>query len=218
MATVVPPGARAHLLDTTRQRAGALGGSHINANARLHPRVGEPLRGRVAAMKIRAVQIERSGGPDEMRVTEVDLPAPGPGEVRIRHHAIGVNFTTCTGAPGSTRAPCPRCSASRARASSRRSGRAWRRPAIGTRVAYVARTSGSYAEARNLPAEPAVPLPDAIDFEQAAAMMLKGLTVQYLLRRTRVQLAARRSDRVARGGRRRRPHRLPVGDARSACA
>ena len=140
-------------------------------------------------MKIRAVQIERSGGPDEMRVTELDLPAPGPGEVRIRHHAIGVNFTDVYRRTGLYPGALPAVLGVEGAGVVEALGPGVARPAIGTRVAYVARTSGSYAEARNLPAELAVPLPDAIDFEQAAAVMLKGLTVQFLLRRTRVQLA-----------------------------
>ena len=139
-------------------------------------------------MMIRAVRIERAGGPEEMRVVALDLPDPGPGEVRIRHHAIGVNFTDVYRRTGLYGGPLPAVLGVEGAGVVEAVGPGVTRVAVGARVAYAARSSGSYAEARNLEAELCVSLPDAIDFEQAAAVMLKGLTVQFLLRRTRVQL------------------------------
>ncbi|HEX2688869.1 MAG TPA: quinone oxidoreductase [Kofleriaceae bacterium] len=138
---------------------------------------------------MRAIQIDRFGDPDVMQLADVPIGDPGPGEVRIRHHACGINFIDIYHRTGLYPMPLPAVLGSEAAGVVEAVGAGVTHLAVGDRVAYAARTPGSYAEARVLPAIPVVKLPDAIDFETGAAMMLKGLTVQYLLRRTLVPLA-----------------------------
>lgn len=133
---------------------------------------------------MRAIQIDRTGGPEVLQVVDVPERDPGPGEVRIRHSAVGVNFIDTYFRTGLYAAKLPLILGSEGAGIVEAVGSGVTHVAIGDRVAYAARTQGSYAEARTLDATPIVKLPDAIDFERAAAMMLKGLTVQYLLRRT----------------------------------
>jgi NADPH2:quinone reductase len=138
---------------------------------------------------MRAIQIDRFGDPEVMQLAEVPLGEPGPGEVRVRHRACGINFLDIYHRTGLYPMPLPVVLGAEAAGVVEAVGAGVTHLAVGDRVAYAARTPGSYAEARVLPATPVVKLPDAIDFETGAAMMLKGLTVQYLLRRTRVALA-----------------------------
>jgi len=137
---------------------------------------------------VKAIRIERHGGPDVMQLADVPLGDPGPGEVLVRHHAIGINFIDTYHRSGLYPLPLPSGLGSEAAGIVEAVGPGVTHVAVGDRVGYAARTPGSYAEARVLPATPVVKLPDAIDFPTAAAMMLKGLTVQYLLRRTRIEL------------------------------
>jgi len=137
---------------------------------------------------MRAIQIERFGDPDVMHLADVPLGDPGPGDVRVRHHACGINFIDTYHRTGLYPLPLPAVLGTEAAGVVEAVGAGVTHLAAGDRVAYAARTPGSYAEARVLPAFPVVKLPDSIDFETGAAMMLKGLTVQYLLRRTRVEL------------------------------
>jgi len=138
---------------------------------------------------MRAIQIDRFGDPDVMHLADVPLAEPGPGEVRVRHHACGINFVDTYHRTGLYAVPLPAVLGSEASGVIEAVGPGVTHLAVGDRVAYAARTPGSYAEARVVPAIPVVKLPDSIGFETGAAMMLKGLTVQYLLRRTRVELA-----------------------------
>src|SRR5213078_313765 len=138
---------------------------------------------------MRAIQIDRFGEPDVMHLADVPLGDPGPGEVRVRHRACGINFIDIYHRTGLYPLGLPLVLGAEAAGVVEAVGPGVTHLAVGDRVAYAARTPGSYAEARVLPAMPVGKLPDAIDFETGAAMMLKGLTVQYLLRRTRVQLA-----------------------------
>jgi NADPH2:quinone reductase len=138
---------------------------------------------------MRAIQIDRFGDPDVMHVADVPLGEPGPGEVRVRHHACGINFIDTYHRTGLYPLPLPAVLGTEGAGVVEAVGAGVTHLAAGDRVAYAARTPGSYAEARVLPAFPVVKLPDSIDFETGAAMMLKGLTVQYLLRRTRVELS-----------------------------
>jgi NADPH2:quinone reductase len=140
-------------------------------------------------MIMRAIQIDRYGAPDVMQLADVPVGEPGPGEVRVRHHACGINFIDTYHRTGLYPLPLPAVLGTEAAGVVEAVGPGVTHLAAGDRVAYAARTPGSYAEARVLPAFPVEKLPDAIDFETGAAMMLKGLTVQYLLRRTRVELA-----------------------------
>jgi len=138
---------------------------------------------------MKAIQIDRFGDPDVMHLATVPLGEPGPGEVRVRHHACGINFIDIYHRTGLYPMPLPAVLGTEAAGVVEAVGTGVTHLAVGDRVAYAARSPGSYAEARVVPAEPVVKLPDSISFETGAAMMLKGLTVQYLLRRTRVELS-----------------------------
>jgi NADPH:quinone reductase len=138
---------------------------------------------------MRAIQIDRFGGPEEMHLADVPVGDPGPGEVRVRHRACGINFIDIYHRTGLYPNQLPLVLGAEGAGVVEAVGSGVTHLAVGDRVAYAARTPGSYAEARVLPAIPVVKLPDTIDFDTGAAMMLKGLTVQYLLRRTRIELA-----------------------------
>src|SRR5262249_53631036 len=138
---------------------------------------------------MKAIQIDRFGDTDVMHLADVPLAEPGPGEVRVRHRACGINFIDIYHRTGLYPLPLPLVLGAEAAGVVEAVGPGVTHLAVGDRVAYAARSPGSYAEARVLPAIPVVKLPDAIDFETGAGMMLKGLTVQYLLRRSRVQLS-----------------------------
>jgi NADPH:quinone reductase len=139
---------------------------------------------------MKAIQIDRFGDSDVMHLAEVAIGDPGPGEVRVRHHACGINFIDIYHRTGLYPNQLPLVLGTEGAGIVDAVGAGVTHLAVGDRVAYAARTPGSYAEQRILTAMPVVKLPDAIDFETGAAMMLKGLTVQYLLRRTRVELGA----------------------------
>jgi NADPH2:quinone reductase len=138
---------------------------------------------------MKAIQIDRFGDSSVMHLADVALGDPGPGEVRVRHRACGINFIDIYHRTGLYPLPLPLVLGTEGAGVIDAVGQGVTHLAVGDRVAYAARTPGSYAEARVMPAFPVVKLPEAIDFETGAAMMLKGLTVQYLLRRTRVELA-----------------------------
>jgi len=138
---------------------------------------------------MKAIQIDRFGGPEVMQLAEVAIGDPGPGEVRVRHRACGINFIDIYHRTGLYPMPFPLVLGTEGAGIVEAVGAGVTHLVPGDRVAYATRAPGSYAEARILPAFPVVKLPDTIDFETGAAMMLKGLTVQYLLRRTRVTLA-----------------------------
>src|ERR1044071_9702575 len=138
---------------------------------------------------MRAIQIDRFGGPEEMRLADVPVGDPGPGEVRVRHRACGINFIDIYHRTGLYPNQLPLVLGTEGAGVVEAVCSGVTHLAVGDRVGYAARTPGSYAEARVLPAIPVVKLPDTIDFETGAAMMLKGLTVQYLLRQTRVALS-----------------------------
>ncbi|HEX5059901.1 MAG TPA: quinone oxidoreductase [Kofleriaceae bacterium] len=145
---------------------------------------------------MRAIQIERIGGPEVMQLADVRIGEPGPGEVRVRHSAIGVNFIDTYQRSGLYQVALPAVLGSEAAGVVEAVGPGVTHLAVGDRVGYAARTPGSYAEARVLDATPVFKLPDAIDFPRAAAMMLKGLTVQYLLRRTQPQGGLQAGDMI----------------------
>jgi NADPH2:quinone reductase len=138
---------------------------------------------------MRAIQIDRFGGAEEMHLADVPVGDPGPGEVRVRHRACGINFIDIYHRTGLYPNQLPLVLGTEGAGVVEAVGSGVTHLAVGDRVAYAARSPGSYAEARVLPAMPVVKLPDSIDFDTGAAMMLKGLTVQYLLRRTRIELA-----------------------------
>jgi NADPH2:quinone reductase len=139
---------------------------------------------------MKAIQIERFGDADVMKLAEVAIGDPGPGEVRIKHHACGINFIDIYHRTGLYPNALPLVLGTEGAGVVEAVGAGVTHLAVGDRVGYAARSPGSYAEQRIMPATPVVKLPDSIDFETGAAMMLKGLTVEYLLRRTRVELKA----------------------------
>ncbi len=132
-----------------------------------------------------AIRIHEYGGPDILSWDEVEVGEPGPSEVRIRHTAIGVNFIDTYHRTGLY--PLPELPATIGREAAGEIdsvGTAVEGFAVGDRVAYPQYGGGSYVELANVPAASVVRLPDYVSDEQAAAVMLKGLTAQYLLRST----------------------------------
>lgn len=140
-------------------------------------------------MRARAIQIATTGGPEVMQLVDVDVGEPGPGQVRVVHHAIGINYLDTYFRSGLYPTPLPAILGTEGAGVVDAVGPGVDHLAVGDRVAYAAPNPGSYATARLVSAIPVVKLPASIDFARGAAMMLKGLTVQYLLRRTRVTLA-----------------------------
>lgn len=130
------------------------------------------------------VRIEQPGGPEQMKLVQVDVGEPGPNEVQVRHHAIGLNYIDIYQRSGLYSLPLPLTLGMEGAGVVEAIGRDVHHLALGDRVAYASQPPGSYSELRNLPATSVCQLPDAIDFETGAAMMLKGLTAQYLLRKT----------------------------------
>ena len=134
--------------------------------------------------KAKAIRIEKTGGPEVMKFVEVDVGEPGPGEVQVRHHAIGINFIDVYFRTGLYPMPLPAGIGLEAAGVVTAVGDGVTHVKVGDRVAYSDRPPGSYAQMRVMPAKPLVKIPAGIDFETAACMMLKGMTVQYLFRRT----------------------------------
>jgi len=136
-------------------------------------------------MKTRAIQITAFGGPEQMQSVDLPLGEPGPGQVRIRHHACGLNFIDVYQRTGLYASPLPLTLGMEGAGVIEAVGEGVTHLAPGDRAAYASNPPGSYCEARVMPATCVVRLPDAIAFDTAAGMMLKGLTAHYLLRRTR---------------------------------
>ncbi|MCS4505116.1 quinone oxidoreductase [Arhodomonas aquaeolei] len=136
-----------------------------------------------------AIRVHEHGGPDTMRREAVEVPAPSAGEARVRHTAIGVNYIDVYFRTGLYTPPgLPFTPGMEAAGVVEAVGEGVTDIAVGDRVAYAAGPPGAYAEERVIAADRLVALPESISDEQAAGMMLKGLTAQYLLRRTyRVQ-------------------------------
>jgi NADPH2:quinone reductase len=128
--------------------------------------------------------IDRPGGPEEMKLIDLPVGDPGPGEIRIRHHACGVNYIDVYHRSGAYPTPNPPTLGMEAAGVIEAVGTGVTHLKAGDRAAYASNPPGAYSVARVMPAKCVVKLPDAISFETAAAMMLKGLTVQYLLRKT----------------------------------
>ncbi len=131
----------------------------------------------------RAVRIDQPGGPEQMRLCEVTVGQPGPGEVRVRHHAIGLNFIDVYQRSGLYTLPMPLQLGMEGAGVVEAVGDGVTHLREGDRVAYAANPPGSYCDVRVMPAMNVCRLPDAIGFEEGAAMMLKGLTAQYLLKK-----------------------------------
>jgi len=132
----------------------------------------------------RAVQIARHGGPEEMQITDISVGEPGPGEIRIRHKAVGLNFIDVYHRTGLYPLKMPARIGMEASGIVEAVGEGVTHLKAGDRAAYASQPPGSYCEVRVMPAKTVCQLPDAIDFDTGAAMMLKGLTAQYLLKKT----------------------------------
>ncbi len=144
----------------------------------------------------KAVRIERFGGPEEMKLVDVNVGEPGPGEIRIRHKAVGLNFIDVYQRTGLYPLPLPLNMGMEASGIIEAVGEGVTHLKVGDRAAYASQPPGSYCELRVMPARCVCKLPDAISFETGAAMMLKGMTVQYLLRRTQPQGGLQAGDFV----------------------
>lgn len=144
----------------------------------------------------RAVQIEQHGGPELLKIVDVKVGEPGPGEIRIRHHAVGLNFIDVYQRTGLYAMPMPLQLGMEGAGVVEAVGAGVTHLKPGDRAAYASQPPGSYCEARVMPVKCVCKLPDAIDFETGAAMMLKGLTAQYLLKKTQPQGGLKEGDFV----------------------
>jgi NADPH:quinone reductase len=134
---------------------------------------------------VAAVRVHKAGGPEVLTYEEIEVPAPGPGQIRIKQYASGVNYIDTYFRMGMYPSPVglPFVAGNEGAGEVTAVGPGVTELKVGDRVAYVA-PLGGYAAERVLPAERAVKLPDNISYEQAAGMMLKGMTAEYLVRRT----------------------------------
>src|ERR1700747_584358 len=134
---------------------------------------------------VAAVRVHKVGGPEVLTYEEIEIGAPGQGQIKVRNHACGVNFIDTYFRMGMYPSPVglPFVSGNEGAGEVIAVGPGVTEVKVGDRIGYVAGL-GSYAAERLLPADRAVKLPDNISYEQAAGMMLKGMTVQYLVRRT----------------------------------
>lgn len=130
------------------------------------------------------VSIERTGGPEVLQYHSQEVGAPGPGEIQVKQYACGLNFIDIYFRSGLYPHPLPTALGMEGAGEVLAVGPGVSDFAPGDRIAYAGRPNGAYASLRNMPASIALKLPAAIDYETGAAMMLQGLTVQYLLRRT----------------------------------
>jgi NADPH2:quinone reductase len=141
---------------------------------------------------IKAVRVHEVGAPEVMRIEEIELPAPKGGEVLVRNHAVGLNYIDIYFRSGVYPAQLPFIPGNEAAGEVIEIGKGVKGFKVGERVAYVA-SLGCYAEARLVDAARLVKLPKAISYETGAAMLLKGLTAQYLLRQT---FKVKKGDRI----------------------
>lgn len=132
----------------------------------------------------KTVIIEEAGGPENFKIVVHEVGAPGPGQIRISHQACGLNFIDVYQRSGLYPLELPHALGMEASGVIEAVGEGVTHLKVGDRAAYAAAPPGAYCEARVMPAAQVCPLPDDISFEQAAAMMLKGLTVEYLFHRT----------------------------------
>lgn len=128
--------------------------------------------------------IEAHGGPEQFKLVDIKLGEPGQGEVRISHKAVGLNFIDVYQRTGLYPMQLPHAMGMEAAGIVEAIGAGVTHLKVGDRVAYASQPPGAYAQARVMPAAQVCPLPDGISFEEGAAMMLKGMTVEYLFHRT----------------------------------
>ncbi len=132
----------------------------------------------------KAIRLFRTGGPDVLEWADVEVGEPGPGQARVRHTAVGVNFIDTYHRSGLYPIPLPNGLGSEGAGVVEAVGSGVEGIQLGDRVAYAGGPPGSYSEVRVMPADRLVRVPAGVSDQQAAAMMLKGMTVQYLIRRT----------------------------------
>jgi NADPH2:quinone reductase len=134
---------------------------------------------------VAAVRVHKHGGPEVLTYEDIDIPAPGKGQIHLKQHAAGINFIDTYFRSGLYPSPVgmPFVAGNEGAGEVTAVGEGVTDIKVGDRVGYVV-ALGAYAGERNMPADRAVKLPDSISYEQAAGMMLKGMTVQYLLNRT----------------------------------
>ena len=150
---------------------------------------------------VHAIRFHETGGPEVLRWEAVEVGAPGPGQVRVRHEAVGLNFIDTYHRTGLYPLPLPSGIGLEGAGVVEAIGEGVSNVRVGDRVAYAGGPVGAYSEARCMPAAPLLRLPDAIDFRTGAAMMLQGLTSAYLLRKTyRVQAGDAVLIHAAAGG------------------
>ena len=142
------------------------------------------------------IRIDQVGGPEQMRLVDLPVGEPGAGEIRIRHHACGLNFIDVYQRTGLYPNPLPLSLGMEGAGVVEAVGSGVTHLKVGDRAAYASNPPGSYCVLRVMPAKTVVKLPDSISFETGAAMMLKGLTAQYLLRKTLPQGGLQAGDFV----------------------
>jgi NADPH2:quinone reductase len=145
---------------------------------------------------VQAIAIRQFGGPEVLELTEVPVGEPGPGEIRIRHEACGLNFIDVYQRTGLYVNPLPLVLGMEGAGIVEAVGDGVTHLKAGDRAAYASNPPGAYSQARVMPAKCVVRLPDEIAFDTAAGMMLKGLTAQYLLKRTQPQGGLKEGDFV----------------------
>lgn len=135
----------------------------------------------MSSIQAKAIRMFKTGGPEVMEWVDVEVGLPGPNEVRIKHEAVGLNYIDVYFRVGMYPQPLPASLGMEGAGVVEAVGAGVTHVKVGDRVAYAGRPPGAYSQVRVMPAETLVKLPDEISFEQGAAMMLQGLTVQYLL-------------------------------------
>jgi len=135
-------------------------------------------------MKAQAIRVKQYGGPEVLELTEIEVGDPGPDEIRIKQHAVGLNFIDIYYRTGLYQSPLPHGIGAEAAGVVEAVGANVKFLKEGDRAAYGQSPLGAYANLRVMPAQMVVKLPAKISFEEGAAVMLKGLTVQYLFRQT----------------------------------
>ena len=144
----------------------------------------------------KAVLINQHGGAEELKLVDVQVGEPGAGEIRIRHKAVGLNYIDIYQRAGLYNLKMPLSMGMEASGVIEAVGEGVTHLKVGDRAAYASQPPGSYCELRVMPAKCVCKLPDGISFETGAAMMLKGLTAQYLLRKTLPQSGLKTGDFV----------------------
>lgn len=135
----------------------------------------------MSTMQSKAIKMMEVGGPDVLKWVDIEVGEPGPLEARVRHEAVGLNFIDVYFRKGVYPQPLPGWLGMEASGVVESVGSEVTHLKVGDRVAYAGKPAGAYSQVRVMPADILVKLPDAISFEMGAAMMLQGLTVQYLL-------------------------------------